>query len=120
MDIAGFYDGNEQRRTSEEVSYGEGWTSALDQHATYKCAWIIETGELYTVREPHPGGLLAPYLDEINVDQAPESKLTVEIIAVDADHGGLDALLSGWQDQVETDDSLAWLLERTSADGRDD
>ena len=114
MDIASFYDGNEQRRTSEEVSYGEGWTSALDAHATYKCAWVVATGELYTVREPHPGGLLAPYLDELNVDQASTAEMTVEVIAVDADRGGLDALLSGWQDQVESEDSLAWLLERTA------
>jgi hypothetical protein len=113
MSIADFYEADPRRQDSDEAVYGEGWTTEDDPHATYRCQWVEETGELYTVREPHPGGLLARYLDQLDLDQAGVGELTVEILLVELDRAVLEARLDGWQDQVEELGSLAWLHART-------
>lgn len=109
--IADFYDADPRRRESEEVEYGDAWTRSDDVHATYRLNHVIETGELYTVRELHRGGILARYLDQLNIDQADMSELTVEVLAV-LSPGEAQQVLNGWQAAMTGIDSLPWVLER--------
>ena len=51
MDIGEFYDGDPARRESDEINFGDGWSTEADQHSTYRANWIRETGELYVMRE---------------------------------------------------------------------
>jgi hypothetical protein len=112
LDIAGFYAADPRRDDSEEVLYGDGWTTPEDPHSTYRCQWVVDTGELYTVREPHPGGILARYLDQLHIDQADVSELTVDVLRIEPDRAVVDALLDGWPAAMEAEDSLAWLIAR--------
>ena len=111
--IADFYDADPRRRESEEIEYGDAWTVHEDAAATYRINLVVDTGELYAVREPHPGGILARYLDQLNVDQADAGQLTVEILAVLTPDDAA-RLLEGWQDAMTGTDSLPWVLERVA------
>ncbi len=109
--IAAFYDADPRRRESEEVEYGDAWTRSEDVHATYRLSHVLETGELYTVREPHPGGILARYLDQLNVEQADVDELRVDVLGV-LPPEQVQQALAGWQDAMTGTDSLRWVLER--------
>jgi hypothetical protein len=112
--IADFYDGDPRRRSSEEVEYGDGWTRHEDAHATYRVSLVLETGELYAVREPHPGGILARYLDQLGVEQAEVDELRVTVLGVvsEAEAG---QLLDGWQEHMHGTNSLPWVEQQLSA-----
>lgn len=108
MDIAEFYAANERRRESVEVTFGDGWTSEGDPHATYRLQFIAATGELVAVREPHPGGLLARYLDAAHLDQADVAALQVSLLGRFADQAEAEGALADWPRQMTGADSLAW------------
>lgn len=116
MDIAEFYDADPRRRESEEIIYGDGWTQAGDPHSTYRVSWVADTGEVYTVREPHPGGLLARYLDELEVEQADADELRVEVLGT-FDGDRVEAALGGWRTGMHGDHSLDWVRARLTAAG---
>ena len=106
--IAAFYDADQRRRDSDEVEYGDAWTRHTDAKATYRLSHVLDTGELYVVREPHPGGILARYLDQLNVDQADVDQLSVEVLGTaSADEAA--QLLDGWQDAMTGSNSLPWV-----------
>lgn len=109
--IAAFYDADPRRRESEETEYGDAWTCSEDVHATFRLNHVLATGELYTVREPHRGGILARYLDQLNIDQADVDELTVEVLAVLSPEEA-QQILAGWQDAMTGTDSLPWVTER--------
>ena len=115
MDISEFYDGDPARRESEEINFGDGWSTEADQHSTYRANYLHDTGELYVVREPHPGGLFARYLDQLDIDQVEVEQLTVEILGRFADEDAVQQALNGWQHEMTRPDSLEWLRERTAA-----
>ena len=115
MDIGDFYDGDPARRESEEDNFGDGWTTEADQHSTYRANYVRDTGELYVVREPHPGGLAARYLDQLDVDQVEVEELTVEVLGRFSDEDAARAALAGWQDAMPHHDSLTWLRGRCPA-----
>ncbi len=113
--IADFYSADERRRASEETVFGDGWTRHDDASATYRLSFVHDTGELYLVREPHPGGgILAPVYDQFGVDQAPVDDLTVEVLTTVEPGATADAeaLLEGWEHGMTGPDSLAWLYAR--------
>jgi hypothetical protein len=111
--IAEFYDADPRRRESDEVEYGDGWTRPDDERATFRVSHVLATGELYAVREPHPGGILARYLDQLNVDQADVDELAVEVLGVLSPEEA-DELLGGWQSAMTGVDSLRWVQERVA------
>jgi hypothetical protein len=111
--IAEFYDADPRRRESEEVEYGDGWTRPDDANATYRVSHVLTTGELYAVREPHPGGILARYLDQLNVDQADVDELTVEVLTVLPGEDA-DRLLADWQSAMTGTDSLRWVHQQVA------
>ncbi len=89
-----FYAADDRRRSSRERDFGLMWRGRRD--ATYRAAWVPETGELYIIRNGHPlagGG-------------------TVEVAERRFGLGELHAVLSGYQDVCGRRGSLGWLLER--------
>ncbi len=115
--IADFYDADPRRRSSEEIEYGDGWTRHEDAHATYRVSLVVETGELYAVREPHPGGILARYLDQLGVDQAEVDELRVTVLGTVSESEAA-TLLDGWQEHMEGTNSLPWLEQRLATRGQ--
>jgi hypothetical protein len=114
MNIREFYDADPRRQASEEVSFGDGWTVEEDGHSTYRLNWVADTGEAYVVREPHPGGILARYLDQLRVDQADVQELLVEVLAT-ANRYTVEAALAGWPAVMPERNSLRWLRRQLSA-----
>jgi hypothetical protein len=115
MDISEFYDGDPRRRESSEVAFGDGWSTEADEHSTYRANWLFETGELYVVREPHPGGLFARYLDQLDIDQVDVNELTVEVLGTFDDEEAVQAALAGWDKHMLKHESLTWLREAAAA-----
>jgi hypothetical protein len=111
LSIAEFYAADPRRRESEEAEYGDAWTRSDDVHATYRLSHVLATGELYTVREPHPGGILARYLDQLNVDQAEVDDLSVDVLSVLSPEQA-PQVLAGWQSAMTGTDSLRWVYEQ--------
>ncbi|HEX4429361.1 MAG TPA: hypothetical protein VHZ96_08845 [Frankiaceae bacterium] len=114
MDISEFYDANPARRESDEEGFGDGWSTEADQHSTYRASWLHDTGELYVVREPHPGGLFARYLDQLDIDQVDIEQLTVEVLGRFDSDDAVKQALSGWEHAMTRADSLDWLRTRVS------
>ncbi len=112
MDISEFYESDPRRRESSEVPFGDGWSTEADKHSTYRANWLFETGELYVVREPHPGGLFARYLDQLDIDQVDVEQLTVEVLGRFDDEQSAQEGLAGWQKAMHKHNSLEWLRER--------
>ncbi len=52
MDIAEFYDTDERRRRSEELSFGLDWRDAEDPQHLLDLYWVRDTGELYFMAKP--------------------------------------------------------------------
>lgn len=52
MDIAEFYDADERRRASEELSFGLDWRDSGDPEHLRDLYWVRDTGELYFMRKP--------------------------------------------------------------------
>jgi hypothetical protein len=115
MDISEFYDGDPRRRESSEVPFGDGWSTEADEHSTYRANWLFETGELYVVREPHPGGLFARYLDQLDIDQVDVSELTVEILGTFSDEQAVQKALADWDKHMQKHESLNWLRQAAAA-----
>lgn len=111
MNIHEFYEADPRRRDSGEQQYGDGWTERRDPHATYRLSRVSDTGEIYSVREPHPGGILARYLDQLNVEQADVDELTVEIYGTFGQQE-TDRALAGWEDAMGEPNSLDWVCDR--------
>jgi hypothetical protein len=115
VDISQFYDADPARRESDEENFGDGWSTEADKHSTYRANWLSATGELYVVREPHPGGLFARYLDQLDLDQVDVEQLTVEVLAEFDSEAAVKAALTGWEKAMNHPNSLEWLRERAGA-----
>ena len=120
MDIGDFYDGDPSPpRVRRRFTFGDGWTTEADQHSTYRANYVRDTGELYVVREPHPGGLAARFLDQLDVDQADVQELTVEVLGrFPDDAAALQSAapgLAGCHDQARQPDLATRALPRLTA-----
>jgi hypothetical protein len=115
VNIAEFYDGDPRRRPSDEVALGDAWTRSDDPHATFRASWIEATGEVFLVREPHPGGLFARYLDELRIDQADVDDLVVTVAGIVPTRSDLDRVTAGWADAMTGTDSVGWLQAAVTA-----
>jgi hypothetical protein len=115
MDIEQFYDADARRRTSVEVEYGQDWR---DVHGVrYELSWVEDTGELYVMREPVPAEWATPF-GGIHVrgshssDEKEIEGMSVLVVATVPNREEVDQLLQGWQQAVESSDSVAWLVQR--------
>jgi hypothetical protein len=84
-----FHAADDRRRASRERDFGLMWRGRGD--ATYRAAWVAETGELYVIRNGHG---------------------TVEVAERRFGLGELHAVLAGYQDVCGRRGSLGWLLDR--------
>lgn len=110
--IGEFYEADPRRRESVEVPFGDGWTTPADPRATYRMNYVVDTGEVYLVREPHHGGLLARYLDELHLDSPDLDELQVEVYPQAGGQAALEHRLVGWQEHIGDQDSLDWVRDR--------
>ena len=76
---------------------------------------VLETGELYAVREPHRGGILARYFDQLGVEQADVDELRVTVLRTAVDEPEAARLLDGWQEHMHGTNSLPWVEQQLSA-----
>ena len=114
MNIREFYEADPRRRASEEIQFGDGWTDENDGTATYRLSWVADTGEVYSVREPQHGGILARFLEQLGVDQVEVDELTVEILAR-GDRYDIEAALAGWPAVMPERNSLRWARRQLRA-----
>lgn len=109
MDIEQFYEQDERRRSSPETEYGTDWHDA-DQ-ARYELSWIATTGELYVMREPAVAMTYDPFGDAYK-GNLPVNELTVVVVGWIPDEGRVEQVLSGWEQAMTGQDSVAWLADR--------
>jgi hypothetical protein len=113
MDIEQFYDADPRRRPSAEVELGTDWRDSFG--VRYELNWIVETGELYTMREPVPYEWEDP-LGGYHVRGDTEG-MTAAVIATIPTLQGVEDLLRGWEQAIERPNSVAWLAERLRESG---
>lgn len=92
--LEAFYAADRRRRHSRERDFGLAWRGR--RGATYRAAWVQETGEFYVFKHGRPldgGG-------------------TVDVAERRFGLGELQTALDGYQDVCGRPGSLGWLLER--------
>ena len=95
--LEAFYAADKRRRYSRERDVGLMWRGT--RGATFRAAWVQETGEVYLVKHGHPldgGG-------------------TVDVFARRFGLGELHATLRGYAEVCGRPRSLAWFFERAGA-----
>jgi hypothetical protein len=115
MDIEAFYDADPRRRSSVEVEFGQDWRDA--HGVRYELSWIEDTGELYVMREPVPSGWATPFggvhvYGAHSADEKELEAMSVAVIAVVPTREEVEKLLDGWQQAIESPDSVAWIVRR--------
>ncbi len=114
MDLEAFYEANEARRTSEEVEFGDSWTTP-DGHA-FQLSWIAATGELYLMADDPNSPSVDIFGDIVPTPEA-TSELTVTVLGTVATLEELHRILDGWTDALDAPGSLSWLTARLAARG---
>lgn len=109
MDIEQFYDADPRRRASDEEQFGRDWTAP--DGIRWEINWVLDTGEVYAMREVvEPGGM--DPVGDTWVQELPTELVTVEILGVIPDRTVLEEALEGWSDAMGRPDSLKWVRER--------
>jgi len=109
VNIEEFYDANPRRRASRELQFGMDWRDAHGRR--YELNWVADTGELYVLQEKAPDMWVDPFGDFVVFGPAAED-LGVRILKLVHGEAQVRALLDGWEQAVEHEDSVAWLVER--------
>jgi hypothetical protein len=112
MDIEQFYDADPRRRASEEEQFGRDWLA--DDGVRWEINWVVDTGEVYAMREPMEPGAVDPVGDTWVADM-PVELVTVEILGVVTDRAALESALAGWQDQQQVEGGLQWAKDRIAS-----
>ena len=95
--LAAFYGGDQRRWASREIDFGLRWRGA--GRSTYRCAFVVDTGELYLfehLRSDGGGGMVFVH-EHVSPDW------------------GKPETFAGWPLRCDDENSLAWLLERADA-----
>jgi hypothetical protein len=111
MDIEGFYSADERRRASEEIEYGRDWRDA--EGVRYELSYVVDTQELYVMREPLTGPVPVSPFGELFAVSVPVGELGVAVVGR-VKPGDLERILEGWQEAMEGPDSVSWLLDHLS------
>ncbi len=109
MDLEQFYSADERRRHSEELEFGREWT---DDRGRCEISWVADTGEVYAMREP-PGEVVGDFIGDTIV-RGSGQQLEIEVLGVVPDRDAIGAVMSGWEDAMRNDNSLAWVRERVA------
>ena len=108
MDIEEFYAADERRRHSAELEFGRVWS---DAGLRCEVSWVEDTGELYLMRVPD-GGVVGDAFGDMVVRHVSEHDLGVEILGVIEGRDAISAVMSGWEQQMQKPDGVAWLRDR--------
>jgi hypothetical protein len=112
VDIEEFYDADPRRRSSEEFEFGRDWHD--EKGVRCEVSWVVETGELYVMREPEEPIITDPVGDEF-VPELPTKLLTVEVLGILTLREKVDTALDGWQAKMPEANSIAWVREQVAA-----
>ena len=116
MDIEDFYDQDERRRRSEEVELGMDWHDASG--VRYELSLIVDTGELYLMRDPVPSSWVDPFGDLWKAwGRVSEKELGVAVVGWIPDQQRLEQILSDWQQAMGDSDSVGWIAARLAEAG---
>ena len=100
QDESAFLSADARRWRSDEVDLGATWRGAgSPDGATWRLAWLRETGELYAVRS----------------DSMTGTGSSPTVLALVPDERTLDLLLDGWREARLSEDGLRWLDARLHA-----
>ena len=109
MDIEQFYAQDERRRRSAEVELGTEWRDS--DGARYELSWVVDTGELYVMREPNVPMTEDPFGD-VYRSNVPVGEITVAVVGWVGEQAKVETVLQGWQEAMEEPNSVAWIAER--------
>jgi hypothetical protein len=120
VDIEEFYEADPRRRSSGEIEFGRDWHDATG--VRFELSWVVDTGELYVMREPVPytwvgpfGGVHARGIH--STDEAEVQGMTVEVVATVTDQAQLESVLDGWETTMSEGDSVGWIAARLRTAG---
>jgi hypothetical protein len=114
MDIETFYEADERRRRSDEIELGTDWYNAAGTR--YEVSWVVDTGELYLMREPVAAAIEDGFGDFYK-SSLPTDQVTVAVVGWIPDRAQLEAVLAGWEGEMEKPDGITWLAARLKAAG---
>jgi hypothetical protein len=112
MDIEEFYAQDERRRRSAEIELGTEWHDA--DGARYELSWVVDTGELYVMREPDVPMTEDPFGDVYRTS-VPVGEITVAVIGWIAGQNAMEEILRDWEEAMGSPNSVAWIAERLRA-----
>jgi len=115
MDIEQFYSGDERRRRSAEVEFGNNWFDA--KGSRYELSWVEDTGELYAMLELVPEADSWTPFGDIEVEKLAVDGLTVTILGTVASQVELEKILDGWTERMVEPDGIHWVAERLQEAG---
>jgi hypothetical protein len=109
MDIEEFYAADERRRQSEEIEVGRDWRDRVGTR--YEVSWVVDTGELYAMREPTVKVTEDAFGDIFGIS-VPLDQISVAVIASIPTRDQLEEVLDGWTEAMNAPDGMAWLAAR--------
>lgn len=113
MNVYDFYDQDDRRRASEELSVGGRWTLDSDPFVFYALRSVKDTKELYTLRQPQaPLDVSAAHGSYGFPIKLADDAYSVDVLALVDSFDVLSALFRGWERQVDRPDSLQWIRQR--------
>lgn len=115
VDIEEFYDADPRRRESAEIELGRDWRDA--DGVRYELSWVEDTGELYMMREPVPGGWADPFggihaSGTREIDAREVEEMTLAVLGTVPTQEQLERDLDGWEEAMERPDGVQWLADR--------
>lgn len=120
MDIEEFYDADPRRRESAEIELGRDWRD--ENGVRYEVSWVQDTGELYVMREPVPGGWADPFggihvTGARGVDEDEVEGMTLAVLGTVPTQDELERVMVGWEQAMPQANSVQWLGDRLRREG---
>jgi hypothetical protein len=109
VDLEEFYNADPRRRHSEELEFGRDWSD--DFGGRCEISWVEATGEVYAMREPN-AEIIDDYVGGKHVVGVDQDDLLIEVLGVVEGRDAIAAVMSGWEDAMPGQDSLAWVKRR--------
>lgn len=110
MDLEEFYSADERRRQSTELEFGSDWSEDAGRCGV---SWVEDTGELYLMREPSAGAWGTGFGD-FHARHVSEHALGIEVLGVVPGRAAVEAVMSGWEQEMREPGGIAWLRDRVA------
>jgi len=114
VNVSEFYAEDVRRRESVEVAFGLEWRVDTDPTVLYSVHWIVDTREIYILREPQPPRPMGfdPRLGRSFLLPLKKDALRVEVLGWAENRQAIEVALDGWQGQMDGPNSLQWVRDR--------